>query len=73
MTAPPHLVGPQCGPRLAAKIRRAAADHKAAFPDGDWRSVNRRIGILRRIAMVVDRRTWMLGNEEAASLLKTLK
>lgn len=53
-------------PQIAAKIRLAAHDHTRAFPSGDWRSVNERLGDLRMRAMAEDVRTMAMGNEMCA-------
>ena len=57
-------------PQIAAPIRLAQHGHTQAFPAGDWRGVNDRLGSLRLIAIDIDPTTCGLGNAECAAHLQ---
>lgn len=56
-------------PQIAVKIRISACAHAIAFPNGDWRGANNRLGALRMQAMSEDAHTMGMGNEMCAKHL----
>lgn len=57
-------------PQIAIKLKLAMHDHARAFPHGDWRAVNDRLGALRLLAMNIEPRTYGMGNEMCADYLR---
>ncbi len=57
-------------PQIAIKLRLAAHAHAKAFPAGDWRAVNARLGELRIAGMRWEPSKQGMGNAMCADYLQ---
>ncbi len=55
---------------LSRLLRQAMADHAAAYPDGDWKSVNCRLGDIRLILQALLPQTIAMSNADTLSVLE---
>lgn len=62
--------------RCEIELREAIADHEAAYPNGDWKAANERLGCVRLIADAALKAhgTWpvnklAIGNDHCIALL----